>query len=373
MTIQVQPIAADSGSKDHVAMAGGTLSADKRVAAGQPITLQREFFPLASFDLSLPTDELEHFSAGIHSIEHSLASPEGGDLRARLAERAAQGNGNGSVPGKTDTTGGSQTAVGSRLVDMSPFVHSLTANSLAAESAGGPAGVPDARPTIGFRSTFVSEGTGLADGTLRRAYHDALKRAAELFRAGAAVPFATPESCGQYNLHSTDAAVELIERWLKSPEGGLAGAAGSRRSATGVGAREVFVCDLRLVKPRLAGQFDQRLLDVPGSHFIAQAIEAAAWRWIPGGNPGSISAGTFGCSTGAYLIVANPAGAPLPDLLLQAHTAVALVLIDLAEYQGGDALRAAAADDARFALQHIERAAPDVLRAAYALAVANGR
>ena len=39
----------------------------------------------------------------------------------------------------------------------------------------------------------------------------------------------------------------------------------------------------------------------------------------------------------------------------------------------GDALRAAAADDARFALQHIEYAAPDILRAGYALAVASDR
>jgi S-ribosylhomocysteine lyase LuxS involved in autoinducer biosynthesis len=384
VTIRVEPIAADSGSKDHVAMTGGTLSADKRVTAQQPITLQREYFPLAGFGPGLGPDELARLAAGVHSIEHSLASPEGGDLRARLAERVAeaqqakaqqgraeqtQGNGSGNgnrsgiVPGKADT------AIGSRLVDTSPYVHGL-----ATEYTGGLVGGPDGEPTIGFRSTFVTEGTGLADGVLRRAYHDALERAGELFRGGAAVPFATPESCGQYDLHNAEAAVELIERWLASPAGGLAGAAGSRRSATGVGAHEVYVCDLRLVKPRLAGRFDQRLLDVPASHYIAQAIEAAAWRSMPGANPGSISAGTFGCSTGAYLIVANPAGATPSDLLWQAHAAVAVVLIDLAEYQGGgDALRAAAADDARFALQHIEYAAPDILRAGYALAVANDR
>lgn len=371
MTIRVEPIAADSGSKDHVAMTGGTLSADKRVVAQQPITLQREYFPLAGFGPSLAPDELARLAAGVHSIEHSLASPEGGDLRARLAERAAeaqqakvqqiQGNGGGSAPGKADA------AIGSRLIDTSPYVHGL-----ATEYSAGLANGPDVEPTIGFRSTFVTEGVGLADSVLRRAYHDALERAGELFRGGAAVPFAAPESCGQYDLHSAEAAVELIERWLASPTGGLAGAAGSRRSATGVGAREVYVCDLRLVKPRLADRFDQRLLDVPASHYIAQAIEAAAWRSMPGGNPGSISAGTFGCSTGAYLIVANPAGAAPADLLWQAHAAVAVVLIDLAEYQGGgDDLRAAAADDARFALQHIECAAPDVLRAAYALAVVN--
>jgi S-ribosylhomocysteine lyase LuxS involved in autoinducer biosynthesis len=384
VTILVQPIAADSGSKDHVAMTGGTLSADKQVAAQQPITLQREYFPLTGFGPALAPEESARLAAGVHSIEHSLASPEGGDLRARLAERAAEAqrtahqaisrqahrNGGGGAPGRADTT------IGSRLVDTSPYVHGL-----GTQYAGGPAGGPDGEPTIGFRSTFVTEGTGLADGVLRRAYHDALERAAELFRAGAAVPFATPESCGQYDLHSAEAAVEVIERWLASPTGGLAGAAGSRRSATGVGAREVYVCDLRLVKPRLAGHSDQRLLDVPASHYIAQAIEAAAWRSMPGGNPGSISAGTFGCSTGAYLIVANPTGAPPAALLRQAHTAVAVALIDLAEYQayqgyqggGDDTLLAAAADDARFALQHIERAAPDVLRAAYALAVANDR
>lgn len=375
MSILVQPIAADSGSKDHVAMTGGTLAADKRAAAQQPITLQREYFPLAAFDPARPRAERERLYAGIHSIEHSLASPEGGDLRARLTERAAAGGGNGtgngargaSVPARADT------AFGSRLVDMSPFVHNLGSYGLGTAATG-----PDAdgrqTPTIGFRSTYVAEGTGLADGVLRGAYRDALGRAAELFRGGAAVPFATPQSCGQYDLHSAEAAAELIEHWLESPTGGLGGASGSRRSATGVGAREVYVCDLRLVKPRLEGNAGQRLLYVPASHYIAQAIEAAAWRSMPGGNPGSISAGTFGCSTGAYLIVANPTGAPLPDLLRYAHAAVAVVLIELAEYHGtgdggdGDALRAAAASDARFALQHMERAAPDVLRIASGVA-----
>jgi hypothetical protein len=116
-----------------------------------------------------------------------------------------------------------------------------------------------------------------------------------------------------------------------------------------VGARELYVCDLRLVKPRLAGDFSQRVLDVLGGHYISQAVEAGAWRFLAGGQPGTVTAGNFGCSTGEYLMVGNPGELGRDALLREAHVAVAEVLAELSGSAGGGVARSAAALDAQFA------------------------
>src|SRR5258708_27721924 len=106
MTVTVELVAAHSGSKDHLAMTGGKVSADKVVGGDGALLLQREYFPVARVRVEAGAgagEGAERVYKGIHSIEHALASPEGGDLRARLDEVGGAG-------------------VGRRLVDMSPYV-----------------------------------------------------------------------------------------------------------------------------------------------------------------------------------------------------------------------------------------------------------
>lgn len=332
--VTVEQLSEHSSGKDHLVMTGGTLGADKRVTGSAPLRLQHDFFPVTAVLAAKPGPERDRLFSGIHSIEHALASPDGGDLRARIAEASGLG-----------------AAYASRLIDMSPYIPGL----LEAESA---AGLP-----LGFRSTYVSlaaaadppeggEGpshTGpLPTETLLAAYRGALEVIREKFRAGEPVPFSTPEACGQYNLHSAEAALELIEPALAAANS----AADLVESFTDTGASELYVCDLRLVKPRLPEAFGQRVLDLLGGHLLSQQIEQDA---------PNLTAGNFGCSTGEYLMVANPQALPLERLLARAHREVAGTLAESGSYTGTNPLRDAAAGDARLSLEHIERYSPAAL------------
>jgi S-ribosylhomocysteine lyase LuxS involved in autoinducer biosynthesis len=319
MSVTVELLAQHSGDKDHLAMTGGTLSPDKlvRTDGDAPLRLDYVFFPVTSFDPEQSPDSARRLFSGVHSLEHALASPEGGDLRARIAERA------------TDA------ALGKRLIDMSPYVPGLL-------SADG-----KSKLAVGFRSTFVTDGEGLPLPVLTDAYAASLRQIREHFARGGAVPFATPEACGQYDMHSADAAIELIDRADAS--------APLRESSTATDARELYVCDLRLVKPRLPESFEQRVLDVVAGHLISQAVEQSA----------AVSAGNFGCSTGEYLVVANPTGLNRETLLTQAHAAITVTLSDLATYNGENPLRQAAASDAELCLDHVDRYRPEIRRAAH--------
>jgi hypothetical protein len=147
-------------------------------------------------------------------------------------------------------------------------------------------------------------------------------------------------------MHSAEAAIELID--------GADASAPVRVSSNETQARVLYVCDLRLVKPRLPEAFEQRVLDVLAGHLISQAVEQSA----------AASAGNFGCSTGEYLVVADPEAGARDALLTGAHVGITETLLELAAYQGDNPLRRAAADDARFCLDHIERYRPEVRRAA---------
>jgi S-ribosylhomocysteine lyase LuxS involved in autoinducer biosynthesis len=325
--ITVELLAKHSSGKDHLAMTGGTLGADKRVTGSAPLRLQHDFFPVAAVDPAEPGPARDRLFSGIHSIEHALASPDGGDLRARLAEAAD------ADPGYA-----------ARLIDMSPYIPGLLDS---ADAAGLP---------LGFRSTFVTlEGSAPGDATgplptatLLAAYLAALRMIREKFRAGEPVPFSTPEACGQYNLHSAEAALGLIEPVLDK----AASVDEVEESFAETGARRLYVCDLRLVKPRLPGAFDQQVLDLLGGHLLSQQIES---------DSPALTAGNFGCSTGEYLMVADPAELPEAELLRSAHLVVAGTLAEVGAYTGTEAVRTAAARDARFSLEHIERYAPEAL------------
>ncbi|MBR7837497.1 hypothetical protein KDL01_29730 [Actinospica durhamensis] len=325
--ITVELLAKHSSGKDHLAMTGGTLGADKRVNGRAQLRLQHDFFTVATLEPAEPGPGRDRLFSGIHSIEHALASPDGGDLRARIAEVT-----------------GTDAAFAARLIDMSPYIPGL----LDSERAAGLA--------LGFRSTFVTladsvpgDPTGpLPTGMLLAAYRDALTVIREKFLAGEPVPFSTPEACGQYDLHSAEAALELIEPLLAK----VANAHEVAESFADTGATRLYVCDLRLVKPRLPEAFDQQVLDLLGGHLISQQIES---------DTPALTAGNFGCSTGEYLMVADPAGLEQPELLRSAHFVVAGTLAEVGAYTGHDPVRAAAARDARFSLEQIERYAPEAL------------
>lgn len=323
--ITVELLAKHSSGKDHLAMTGGTLGADKCVTGSAPLRLQHDFFPVTTVDPAESGAARDRLFSGIHSIEHALASPDGGDLRARIAEATGAG-----------------AAHAARLIDMSPYIPGLL-------NAGEAAGLP-----LGFRSTFVTldgsaageEAGPLPTATVLAAYRAALEVIRERFRAGEPVPFSTPESCGQYNLHSAEAALELIESALAE----AASPDQIAESFADTGASRLYVCDLRLVKPRLPDALDQQVLDLLGGHLLSQLIEADA---------PALTAGNFGCSTGEYLMVADPAELPRAELLSAAHRTVAGTLAEAGAYTGTEPVRAAAARDARFSLEHIERYAPD--------------
>jgi S-ribosylhomocysteine lyase LuxS involved in autoinducer biosynthesis len=322
--IRVELLSKHSSGKDHLAMTGGTLGADKRVSGPAPLRLQHDFFPVATVDPAEPGAARDRLFSGIHSIEHALASPDGGDLRARIAEVSQLGPG-----------------FAARLIDMSPYIPGLLH---AAHARGLP---------LGFRSTFVTldaDGSAgaLPTDQLLLAYRAALELVREKFRAGKPVPFSTPEACGQYNLHSAEAALELIEVALAAAE--------TPRQLTetfvATNAAVLYVCDLRLVKPRLPGAFDQRVLDLLGGHLLSQRIEADAV---------NLTAGNFGCSTGEYLMVADPEGLEQDALLARAHREVAGTLAEVGSYTGSDPVRHAAAVDARLSLEQIEKYSPAAL------------
>jgi len=326
-SIRVELLSKHSSGKDHLAMTGGTLGADKRITGPGPLRLQHDFFPVTTVDPAKPGADRDRLFSGIHSIEHALASPDGGDLRARIA--AATGLG---------------AEFAARLIDMSPYIPGLLD---AADAAG---------LALGFRSTFVTlqaAGDGELTGpipteTLLTAYRAALELIREKFKAGEPVPFSTPEACGQYDLHSAQAALELIELALTA----AATAQQVTETFAATNAAELYVCDLRLVKPRLPGAFDQQVLDLLGGHLLSQRIEQDA---------PNLTAGNFGCSTGEYLMVANPERLDQSNLLAKAHREVAGTLAESGSYTGSDPLRHAAAVDARFSLEHIEKYSPAAL------------
>jgi S-ribosylhomocysteine lyase LuxS involved in autoinducer biosynthesis len=326
-SIRVELLSKHSSGKDHIAMTGGTLGADKRINGPRPLRLQHDFFPVTKVDPAEPGAARDRLFSGIHSIEHALASPDGGDLRAQIA--------------RVTRTGPEFAA---RLIDMSPYIPGLL-------DATDAQGLP-----LGFRSTFVAlDGESKDDregrlpaGPLLLAYRAALELIREKFLAGEPVPFSTPEACGQYNLHSPEAALELIELALtaaQTPEQ-------LTETFTATNATELYVCDLRLVKPRLPGAFDQEVLDLLGGHLLSQRIEADAV---------NLTAGNFGCSTGEYLMVANPERLDQAALLARAHREVAGTLAESGSYTGPVALRHAAAVDARFSLEQIEKYSPAAL------------
>ena len=308
---------AHSADKDHTSMAGGTLGLDKIVRTDGQLRLYQYLLPL------IPISGDPQLFSGIHSVEHALAfSPETGSLRFSVAE----------------VTG--EHRHGDQLIDVSPYV---------IQSRG-------TAPVLGFRATYVSAGTGLSQKIVRESFRRSLQRMQVYYDSGGAAPFSTPKQCGQYNTHSTKAALALIDLGLELA--GRGHVSGGKPLHTE--ARELYVCDLRLVRPREEGNFQQRVLDPLAGHLISQVIEEDAATLIPGASKHTLKTGNFGCSTGEYVMLANPEGKDPESWLRIGHTAITRVLLGIASTQGGSTLEKQAASDAGFCLEHIKQAHPEI-------------
>ena len=309
-----------SADKDHTIMAGGTLTADKTVRADDELYLHQSTLPVAPV-----TGDPAQYS-GIHSVEHALAySPATGSLRSSLEQLIGSDSAN-------------------QLIDVSPYVLGITGH----------------HPVIGFRTTYISTGVGLTRRVLAEGLRRSLTQMRVYYEGGGQAPFSTAEQCGQYNAHSPEAALGLIALALEQVEQGEI--LGGRRQRTD--ASELYVCDLRLVRPRAEGDFEQRVLDPLAGHLISQRIERDAAHFLPAAGRHTLKTGNFGCSTGEYVMLANPEGVDVATWLRLGHTAITRILMKIASQHGGSALDFQAAADAVFSLEHIQRASPDVYDAA---------
>ena len=315
---------AHSADKDHTSMAGGTLGLDKMVRTDGQLRLYQYVLPL------IPISGDPQLFSGIHSVEHALAfSPETGSLRFSVAE----------------VTG--EHRHGDQVIDVSPYISHIR----------------EQVPVIGFRATYVSAGTGLSQNIVSESFRRSLQRMRVYYDGGGEAPFSTPQQCGQYNTHSTEAALGLIALGLDLV--GRGNVSGGRPLHTE--ARELYVCDLRLVRPREEGNLQQRVLDPLAGHLISHVIEENAATLIPGASKHTLKTGNFGCSTGEYVMLANPEGKDPESWLRIGHTAITRVLLGIASTPGGSALEKQAASDAAFCLDHIKQAHLDIHRDALGL------
>jgi S-ribosylhomocysteine lyase LuxS involved in autoinducer biosynthesis len=140
--------------------------------------------------------------------------------------------------------------------------------------------------TFGFRVTSLEK---LDIPTLQSAVKLSLKRALEYLKQNNSVPFAEAKKCGQYDFHDITRAQELLslislpisisENKLSTPH------------------HFAYVCDLRFLKPKLAGRDDMVMFSPDFSYTLSELIE----RELPKKLPDSlVIVGTFGCMTGMY-------------------------------------------------------------------------
>jgi S-ribosylhomocysteine lyase LuxS involved in autoinducer biosynthesis len=168
----------------------------------------------------------------------------------------------------------------------------------------------------------------LPAAALLEAYRAALELIREKFLAGEPVPFSTPEACGQYNLHSAEAALELIEL---APRRRAILADNSPRPSP------------RRTRPSCTSAtcaWSSRGCRATSTSRCSTCSAATCSRSASRQRV-NLTAGNFGCSTGEYLMVADPEGLSQEALLAQAHREVAATLAESGSYTGSN--RSAAA------------------------------
>lgn len=297
---------ATSAAKNHELLTGGTLSVDKiyRMEEERPVTLCTSFLEVTE---SLEEEEVHR---GMHSLEHALAySKQTGSIRSTLQLVSS-----GAIDGK-------------QLLDCSPYIY---------EGA------------LGFRLTLLED---VDKEALQEAVSQGLLQAKNYLTANPP-PFSTARECGQYNFHSAETAVALIQEALKRGTHIIA----LERFQGSATVQRLYVADLRLVKPRPLNDFEHRTLSPLGSHVLSQKVETALRK-------ASYVAvlGTFGCMTGMYLLVGANGEVPLEEFMQQLHQAIAGELLHLASDRTTEPEVISAA---QLALEYIKQYAPDIYRSA---------
>lgn len=111
------------------------------------------------------------------------------------------------------------------------------------------------------------------------------------------IPFATELQCGQYDFHDRLRAIELL-RSVRVPEV-------IHRDMSSENHTHAFVCDLRLLKPKLSDHDNMIMFDPDLSYALSAEIESRLPDMIGGA---AVVVGTYGCMTGMYLTLSSPDG-----------------------------------------------------------------
>lgn len=247
-----------SADKDHCIMTWGTLSIDKIVKIEDWVT-----FYTYSIALYRDMEFNEEFHKAIHTAEHLLAYKEDTWSVRNSLEEVTQWEISGKV-----------------ILDISPFKTSSD--------------------TFGFRITSMIP---LETNVVKKLVWLSIQRAINFLETAQAederdfqmIPFARPESCGQYNYHNKSKAIADLKNididTLKVSQKDVH----TKHPAA-------YVCDLRFLKPKLEGGDDMVMFSPDFSYRISQLIEST----LPTKLPGAIClVGTFGCMTGMYLCVSS--------------------------------------------------------------------
>lgn len=245
-----------SADKDHTVMTWGTLMVDKTIentALWEETCLYAYTLPF----FSRVQDTLD-FHRWVHTNEHLLAYvKDTGSMRSSLEEVS-----NGKITGK-------------EILDISPYQVS--------------------EGVYGFRVTSLRE---IPVELIAQAAELSLERAKKFLESNSEVPFATPEQCWQYDFHSISAA-------LKSVSEARVDTSEISETVYSTKDRFVYVCDLRLLKPKLRAANDMITFSPWFSYIISQIIE----QHLPSRLVGSIVIiGTFGCMTWMYLSISSATG-----------------------------------------------------------------
>lgn len=250
-----------SADKDHRVMTWGTLSVDKTVRAIDGVTFHTYSIALYC-DMILDTD----FHKWIHTLEHMIAyKKDTGSVRNSLEEVTGW-----LLSWKV-------------ILDISPYKTSPK--------------------SFGFRITSM---IALEVQMVQELVKLSLDRALEFLKTGVAenpndyqaIPFARPESCGQYDFHNTQRAIADLEQIQQ-------GRYDIQEQQFHTQDTTAYICDLRFLKPKIANGDSQVMLSPQFSYRISELIET----YLPKELSGSIAlVWTFGCMTGMYLCISSPIG-----------------------------------------------------------------
>ncbi len=301
ITFQIGPHSAD---RDHTLMTGGTLSELKILRSTEGISLAHYLLPGIDTHIS-------RLDAGLHTLEHMLAySTDTGSLRTQIEQ----------------LTGNKEIA--QCIIDVSPYRVS--------------------EGIFGFRVTSVIP---LDKDVLTTAYAHSLTTGTKYILKGGKPPFATPKQCGQYDLHSNEAALKIIHSAQEKLNTGLTALdISSPRPAASI----ITVGDLRLIRPKATDAHTQRTLRPDVSHIISQLMEQFAYLSLPNPENGRrLAFGVYGCMTGDYAMTLD-----IP--LDVAHVAIARVLSQLTPLKNSSNPNVRfIGEDAAFCLDHIHEYSPD--------------